>query len=363
MDAAGGLERVDRRRSRNPLVSVTIVTYNSAPHLEECLKAVFSQEYWPLEVILVDNASSDGTRELLCEYESLARVTYNDRNRGFAKGQNQAIAQAHGDWILTLNPDVRLEPGFVGRLVEAGQGDPTAGTVCGKLLRWLPERDAPAPPRIDSTGIYFTPELRHFDRGWDEPDDGRYNRIEYVFGASAAAALYRRKMIRQVALPEGFFDPDFFSYREDADVAWRAQLLGWRCLYVPQAVGYHVRRVVPNRRRSAPPLLRMHSVKNRFLMRVNNMTGELYRRHWLRITFRDLLVVAGCLLAEPASLAAFWHLAASLPRALRKRRWIMQRRRASDEYLADWFSATPAGRPAREPSHVPVASTARPGDD
>jgi GT2 family glycosyltransferase len=353
---------VDRnRRSRNPLVSVTIVTYNSARYVETCLKAVLTQEYWPFEVILVDNASSDATRELLSDYEKLARVFYNDRNAGFAAGQNQAIAAARGDWILALNPDVRLEPGFIARLVAAGQGDARVGTVCGKLLRWLPEEDGPA--RIDSTGIYFTPELRHFDRGWDEPDDGRYNQIEYVFGASAAAALYRRQMIREVALPEGFFDPDFFSYREDADVAWRAQLLGWRCLYVPDAVGYHVRRVVPNRRRSAPALLRMHSVKNRFLMRVNNVTPDLYRRYWLRVTLRDLLVVAGCLLSEPASLAAFWRLTAALGRARRKRRWIMERRKATDGYLAGWFTGQPAGRAEPVDSAEPVVSSAHAGDD
>jgi GT2 family glycosyltransferase len=350
---------VECRRSRNPLVSVTIVTYNSARYLDECLKSVFSQEYWPLEVVLVDNASSDETRELLSDYEGLARVISNGRNTGFAAGQNQAIAVARGDWVLALNPDVRLEPEFISRLVEAGQSDPNVGTVCGKLLRWLPEQDPPAPPRIDSTGIYFTPELRHFDRGWDEPDDGRYNRTEYVFGASAAAALYRRPMIEDIALPEGFFDPDFFCYREDADVAWRAQLLGWRCLYVPEAAGYHVRRVVPNRRRSAPPRLRMHSVKNRFLMRVNNVTWDLYRRHWLRITVRDLLVVAGCLLAEPVSLAAFWRLAPALVRARHKRRWIMERRRASDEYLAAWFS----GQAAPHAAPRPVASPAHAGDD
>lgn len=352
---------MDRRRSRNPLVSVTIVTYNSARYLEECLRSVFSQEFWPLEVILVDNASSDGTRELLSDYESLARVIYNERNAGFAAGQNQAIVASSGDWILVLNPDVRLEPGFVSRLVAAGQADASVGTVCGKLLRWLPNQSSPTPARIDSTGIYFTPELRHFDRGWDEPDDGRYNRMEYVFGASAAAALYRRQMVRDVALPEGFFDPDFFSYREDADVAWRAQLLGWRCLYVPQAVGYHVRRVVPNRRRSAPPPLRMHSVKNRFLMRVNNVTWDLYRRHWLRVTLRDLLVVGGCLLSEPASLAAFWYLPPALARAFRKRRWIMARRRAGDEDLASWFSGK-TGIPASR-GDPEVAWAAHAGDD
>ena len=95
--------------------------------------------------------------------------------------------------------------------------------------------------------------MRHFDRGWHEPDDGRFRRMEYVFGASAAAALYRREMVADISDGANFFDPDFFAYREDADVAWRAQLLGWRCLYVPAAVGYHVRTVNPPIATRFPP--------------------------------------------------------------------------------------------------------------
>lgn len=328
-----------------PLVSVTIVTHNSARFVDSCLESVLSGQGVPLEVVVVDNASTDATRRRLRRYERRARIFYNERNVGFAAGQNQAIAASRGEWVLTLNPDVRLEPHFIDRLVEAGGWDPRVGTVCGKLRRWLPESDRRGVERIDSTGIYFTPEFRHFDRGWNEPDDGRYDRREYVFGACAAAALYRREMIRDAALGDGFFDPDFFTYREDADVAWRAQLLGWRCLYVPEAVAYHVRRLAPGRRRSVPAYLRMHSVKNRFLMRIKNVTWELYRRHWLRATARDLLVLAGCVILEPRSLAGFWHLARVLPQALEKRRDLMRRRRASGADLLCWFAAQPAGRP------------------
>ena len=125
-------------------------------------------------------------------------------------------------------------------------------------------------------------------------------------------------------------------------MAWRAQLLGWRCLYVPDAVGYHVRSVGPANRRSVPAVLNMHSVKNRFLMRIKNMTGGLYRRFWLPATARDLLVVGGCLLWEQRSLPAFWRIVKCLPRALRHRRWIMARRRVTDESLAQWFSPEPS---------------------
>ena len=190
------------------------------------------------------------------------------------------------------------------------------GVVCGKLLRAAPDLGVLEQRRIDSTGIHFTPNLRHFDRGWNEPDDGRYGKMEYVFGASAAAALYRRDMIADISLDDGFFDPEFFAYREDADVAWRAQLYGWRCLYVPDAVGYHVRRVVPENRWRTPAVLRMHSVKNRFLMRIKNMTPDLYRRWWLPIAMRDIAVLGGCVLAEPRSLAAFWQVARRYRKAL-----------------------------------------------
>ena len=152
-------------------------------------------------------------------------------------------------------------------------------------------------------------------------------------------------MIADVSCEDGFFDPDFFAYREDADVAWRSQLLGWRCIYTPGAVAYHIRSVVPGRRLAVPAILKMHSVKNRFLMRVKNMTGDLYRRYWLPATARDLLVLGGCLLSELRSLLAFWHIALCLSRALAKRRRIMERRRVSDEYLAEWFDASPAHRP------------------
>src|ERR1700681_2301343 len=135
--------------------------------------------------------------------------------------------------------------------------------------------------------------MRHFDRGWHEPDDGRSRQMDYVFGASAAAALYRREMIADISDGRNFFDPDFFAYREDADVAWRAQLLGWQCLYVPEAVAYHVRHVLPTNRQSVSAAINMHSVKNRFLMRINNLSGRQYLRHFFAITWRDLLVFGG----------------------------------------------------------------------
>jgi GT2 family glycosyltransferase len=257
---------------------------------------------------------------------------------------------------LTLNPDLLMEEDFVRRLAEAGELDRGAGAVCGKLLSIGPGFEPLAERRLDSTGLFFTPAMRHFDRGWHESDDGAYDRAEYVFGACAAAALYRREMIDDVSIGGDFFDPDFFAYREDADVAWRAQLLGWRCIYTPAAVGWHVRSVVPGKRRSITPSINMHSVKNRFLMRIKNATPGLYRHCWLPMTARDLVVVAGCLLVEPQSLPAFWQVAKCWRVMWERRGEIMSRRRVNDRDLARWFRFELAGEPLTDEAATETGS-------
>jgi GT2 family glycosyltransferase len=153
-------------------------------------------------------------------------------------------------------------------------------------------------------------------------------------------------MIEEISLDGEFFDSDFFVYREDADVAWRAQLMGWKCLYAPYARGYHVRKVLPGNRRALPPEINMHSVKNRFLMRIKNISGNLYWRYWVSITARDLMVVMCCMLWEHTSLKAFWYLARNLNRVLAKRRQIQVRRRVDDEYMASWFQYAPVSKKA-----------------
>jgi GT2 family glycosyltransferase len=336
--------------AHNDFVSVTIVTFNSGRYIKRCLESVLAQKGPQIEVIVVDNNSTDGTRDILERYEERCSIILNNSNAGFAAAQNQAINLSRGNWVLTLNPDVLLMPYFIQALLEAGRLDNRIGTVCGKLLVMSPDFDIDAKPRVDSTGIYFTPNFRHLDRGSRQPDNGHYLKREYVFGATAAAALYSRTMIDDISINGEFFDPDFFVYREDADVAWRAQLMGWHCLYTPYARGYHVRAVLPGNRRALPREINMHSVKNRFLMRIKNITGDLYKRYWLSVTARDIVVVGCCLLYEHYSLRAFWKVIRQYHSTLAKRDLIMARKRVSDEYMAAWFHYEPVSHPVRKRS-------------
>ncbi len=328
-----------------PLVSVTVVTYDSGRFIRRCLDSVLEQLYEPLEVIVVDNASTDGTCDILERFEDRCCVVYNEDNIGFAAAQNQAIALSRGDWVLTLNPDVLLLSDFVASLLATADMDPRAGTVCGKLLLADARFDLAGSQKLDSTGMFFTPMLRHKDRGCLATNNGHYRRHEYVFGATAAAACYRREMIEDISVEGEFFDADFFAYREDADVAWRAQLLGWTCIFDPRAAAYHVRKLRPGMRNQLPPEINMHSVKNRFLMRIKNITPGLYWRNLLPITVRDLGIVAYCLLVEQSSLRAFYYLVRDFDDALRKRRLIQERRRVDDAYMARWFRYNPVSLP------------------
>lgn len=362
----GGVSRRQEGEYHNALmmkpdsVSVTIVTYNSGRFIKRCIESVLAQRY-PKEIIVIDNNSTDGTVDILEQFEDRCRIVYNEENVGFAAAQNQAIRMAGGAWILTLNPDVLLLPNFIESLVRAGRLHPRIGSVCGKLLSMTSTFDIPTKPLVDSTGIYFNPMLRHLDRGSQETDNGHYLKHEYVFGATAAAALYRRAMIEDISIDGEFFDEDFFVYREDADVAWRAQLLGWKCIYTPYARGYHVRNVLPNNRRALPAAINMHSVKNRFLMRLKNITPGLYLRNALSITLRDLVVLACCVLWEHSSLKAFWFLARHWRRILAKRREIQRRAVVSEQEIASWFSYQPVSKPAPQPAREKSVAGARTG--
>ena len=222
---------------------------------------------------------------------------------------------------------------------------PGAGSASGKLYRWHRSPSSPhdvppisGPMELDSTGIYFTRNQRHFDRGSGEIDTGQYDRKEYVFGASGAAALYRRSMLEDIRNGEEYLDESYFAYREDADLAWRAQWLGWRCIYIPGAKGFHERKVLPERRSSLPDAINMHSFKNRFLLRIKNMDSGTYARNFIPITFRDITAVVYVLLMEWSSLPGIPLLLRAIPKALAERRALKNKRRTSPREIRKWFT-------------------------
>jgi GT2 family glycosyltransferase len=316
------------RRLTNGLVSVVIVTWNSAPFLRRCLAALAAQTYRQIELIHVDNASDDDSVAIVRDCATATHIIINDTNRGFSAAVNQAVRIANGEFVLLLNPDAYLEPEYVSSLVAALDG---FGMATGKLL----QADSGL---IDSKGIRMTRSGRHFDIEQGQPDTRHPTPdTREVFGVSGAAAMYRSTFIRDVTLGGEFLDEDFFAFREDADVAWRGRLFGWRAIYVPEAVAHHVRSVTPEKRRTLSPVINMHGVKNRFLLRLKNEGLYLAIRNAPFELTRDLIVILAMLTIERSSLPALRWLWKNRRRIMEKRRAIQSRRRVSDRDLAGWF--------------------------
>lgn len=239
-------------------VTVGIVTYNSLADLPHCLAGLALQKGVDLQIVIWDNASSDGCADWMRDQAPEVTLLESDQNRGFGYGHNQILATV--DWqtqayYLPLNPDVFLLPDYIATLAQAIQ-EQKAGWGIGKL--WLPSYPS---GKLYSVGHALRRDGYAFNIGYGLPDNRQPSR--WVFGASGAALLYSAAMIRDLMVDGALFDPAFFLYYEDVDVDWRAQLAGWQCWHCADAHAYH--------RGSEPSAeQRRMALENRFLSVIKN---------------------------------------------------------------------------------------------
>jgi GT2 family glycosyltransferase len=244
-------------------VSVVVVNWNGKDLLEECLASLEQQTHGPTEIIVVDNNSTDDSIPWLEEAHPRVRIVELTENRGFTGGCNAGIAAAAGSFIALLNTDAVADPRWIESLLAVVRGRPDVGMVASKMVLLR------TPTIVDSTGICLDSTGVAWDRRVGESAETVEPREE-IFGPCAGAALYRRELFADV----GGFDEDFFMYLEDVDLAWRARLAGWRCVYEPAALVYHLHSAsaVPN-----SPFQLFHLARNRVWTIVKNYsTPDLY---------------------------------------------------------------------------------------
>jgi GT2 family glycosyltransferase len=311
-------------------VSVHIVTYNSSEHIDDCLEAVLRQSH-PIErIVVIDNASKDSTLEKLEKWSEKCSIIQNSMNNGFAGGHNQAIRMTDTDYCLILNPDVVLEPDYVLNTVKSLINHAQAGSATGKLLFKVD------PTYIDSTGLVINKARRAFDRGAHQTSD-KFEHTEEVFGVSGAAAMYAREMINDISLNGEFFDEDFFAYKEDVDVAWRAQLLGWKAFYEPSAIAYHERGWKEGGRSSKPLFVRRLSYINRYKMMVKNDRVSMVLKHIIPLLVYECLSLAYALLREPKLLGAWSSFFHTYKDLRQKRGMIRSMQKVDSTEINRWF--------------------------
>lgn len=314
-------------------ISVHLVTYNSAAHIEPCLASLVAQQGVDFGVLVVDNASADDT--VVRVQKMGVEIWVNSENRGYSAAHNLAIGRTQSDYVLTLNPDVWLAPDYLAKMVAALDENPQFGSVAGRLLRV--EKLGDTPQFIDSTGLLMSRSRRQRLRNSGDPLSQTPLKADLVFGPDGAAAVYRRAMLEDIAIDGAVFDEDFFMHKEDVDVCWRAQLRGWQSGYVPDAVGHHVRGFRPGQRERVSADMRFLGVRNRYLLMMKNEIGPHFGRDVPAILWYDLKILGFILLKERASLGAFgsaWHLRR---RMMVKRRIIQAGRKVNWRQLRPYF--------------------------
>jgi GT2 family glycosyltransferase len=215
-----------------PSVSVIIVNYNNRKYLEKCLESVFNSNYPDLEVVFVDNASTDGSVDLVkkmfgCKCSLI--IIQNSENLGYAEGNNVGIRHASGEYFVLLNNDTEVDRDWISELVRVMGSDICIGAVQSKLVS-MNSRE-----RLDSAGGFIDRFGFPMERGAQEEDCGQYKIEDEIFYAKGAGFAVRRCILKET----GLFDKDYFLYFEETDLCWRIWLRGYRIVFAPKSIVYH----------------------------------------------------------------------------------------------------------------------------
>lgn len=312
-------------------VSVIVVTWNGLHVLRACVAALAEQTL-PHELIVVDNGSRDGTAEWLTQHAPDARLVALPTNLGFAGGNNVGLRVATGTRLVLLNNDTIAAPDFLERLVAPLETDRRIGAVAGVLTF------AQRPELVASAGIVAGRDGLHRDRWVLKPVAELSTGPIEVFGASGGAVCYRRAALDEV----GLLDENYFAYLEDADLAWRLRLRGWRCVLAPDAL---VRHIYSATGVQGSPFKQRLLARNRLRLLLRCWPTRLLRQHWPAILRYDLMAIAyGLLRRQPAIVAGRLTIWRELPALLQQRYALQRRRKVSARSLERWLEPPVAAR-------------------
>ncbi len=343
-------------------VAAVVVTWDSAAHVARCLAALDALEHAPLELVVVDNASADGTLAVVDRFlaggpRHPVTVHRLPSNVGFCGGVNVAVRATDTDAVLLVNPDATLEPDALTRMLAVLDAHPECGSVQPRVRR-LPADPADigvpvtstaaaggTEALLDTTGHVLTRPRLVLNRHAGEPDDGRADTPGEVFGVSGALALHRRSMLEDVARGPAarreYLTEDLVAYFDDVELDLRARMRGWTARYEPTAVGHHARAGASARRRRR---VRVLNLANHPLVVVGTEGAATLRRDAAVVVPLWLLRTVAAMVRSPlAMLLALVRLRA-LPAAVRRGRVDRARARVPlDAVLERWVEPLPRG--------------------
>ena len=223
--------QVKRKSVEYPLVSIIVVNTNEKRYIGRCLSSLLNQTYPNLEIIVVDNASTDGSVEYIKKNFPEVKIVESKINAGCPGGRNIGIKNAKGKYLAFIDADAMADRKWIENLVKVAKSNDKIGMCASKILYYQ------NPKVINSTGTLICKDLTAINRGIGEDDINQYEEIEEVFGFHGAAHLLKKEMLDQI----GLYDADYFMQHEEVDLSLRGRIAGWKCYYVPQAIVYHER--------------------------------------------------------------------------------------------------------------------------
>lgn len=339
-----------------PLISINLLSWNGQKYIRDCLDSVFDQTYPHLEVLVIDNGSKDQTvdylREINKRHKNFKIVALYPKNLGFSVGHNHLIKQSRGQFVICLNQDVVLDKDFVAKALKAFKKDDQIGAVQGKLLRWrkglsLDHQDDQITHIIDTTGLVVLKNRRIINRGQGEIDQNQFKKNEEIFGPDGAVPVYRRKALEDIKVNQEYFDQSFFAYKEDVDLAWRLRLYGWKAIFQPEAIAWHDRTAgdsmainyfnIIKERLKISKFSKYLAFKNQRLMQLKNEQLGLLIRHLPWFLPKEIFSWIYVLFLEKYTWLAIKDLFKQMPKAWRKRKIIMAKKRMTSRQMKKWF--------------------------
>jgi GT2 family glycosyltransferase len=299
-------------------VAAIIPNFNGRHLLPTLLTSLTAQRERPDEIIIVDNASTDGSAQYVRDVWPGVTLIAHHLNSGFSAAVNKGIASSATTYVALLNTDVELDPSWLESLVQALDKNPGAGSAASKMVSWHD------PTRLDGAGDKMTWSGIAVPRGHGQSDRGQFDTDDFVFGARAGAALYRRAALRDV----GLFDEDFFAFVEDVDWSLRAQLRGWSCRYASHAIAFHMGGATANPGERPSPQFYAMTRRNLVWTIIKDYPADALFRHAPSLLAAQLIL---CLIAirdgmTRAYIKGLLAAMVGIPRVLRKRRSVQKRR-------------------------------------
>lgn len=309
--------QINFAKEKSSLVSIIILYYKDRENIEKCLQSVFRQTHQELQVIVIDNHSSDDFIIKIRHSYPLIEFHTLDYNSGFCKGNNIGLNLSRGEYILFLNSDVILEPNYIETILDVFHKNPKVGIVSGKILRFDKRT-------IDSAGLFISNRFSLIDRGFSELDKGQYDIGQYVFGCCGAVFFVRSSAVKEISEDYDFFDANFFAFMEDGDVSYRAHLYGYDVWYEPSAVAYHARGASSTGNANIkffkkPNYYQFLSIRNRYLFLIKNFPINFFLHH----LFKFIIIETGIflyILIHPQLFKVYFSALYYLPSTLQKRK-------------------------------------------